>query len=122
MNRQHFPAEYVFPAHPDKVCDAIADAIVEEGARRSPRAHAAVEVAAHMNSVYVTGRLACAGARDVDVPALFRSVYASAGYGAAWRPDPDELEVVVNLCRDELGEEEARLRAYADDQAIVTGY
>jgi S-adenosylmethionine synthetase len=122
MNRHYFPAEYVFPAHPDKVCAAIADSLVEEGARRSPRAHAAIEVAVHMNSVYITGRLACTGAQDVDVAALARSVYASAGYGEAWRPRPEDLDVVVNLCRDELGEEEAGLRAYADDQAIVTGY
>ena len=29
-----YVAEYVFPGHPDKLCDAIADALVEEAERR----------------------------------------------------------------------------------------
>ena len=30
----NYAAEYVLPGHPDKLCDAIADALVEEAARR----------------------------------------------------------------------------------------
>ena len=40
-------AEFVLPGHPDKLCDAIADTLVEEAIRREPRALVGVEVAAH---------------------------------------------------------------------------
>src|SRR5579883_3496409 len=52
-------AEYVFPGHPDKLCDAIADALVQEAGRRERRALCGVEVAVHRASVFVTGRIAC---------------------------------------------------------------
>ncbi|MEI8258846.1 MAG: S-adenosylmethionine synthetase N-terminal domain-containing protein, partial [Deltaproteobacteria bacterium] len=40
-----FPAEFVFPGHPDKLCDAIADALVLEACTRERRALVGVEVA-----------------------------------------------------------------------------
>ena len=45
MTTRIYPAEYVFPGHPDKLCDAIADALVEEAARRQKRALVGVAVA-----------------------------------------------------------------------------
>ena len=51
-------AEYVFPGHPDKLCDAIADAVVQEVGRREPRGLCGVEVAVHRDHVYVTGQVA----------------------------------------------------------------
>ena len=42
-----YAAEYVLPGQPDKLCDAIADALVEEGARREKRALCGLEVAVH---------------------------------------------------------------------------
>ena len=42
-----YAAEYVLPGHPDKLCDAIADALVEEAARREKRALCGIEVAVH---------------------------------------------------------------------------
>ena len=38
-------AEFVLPGHPDKLCDAIADALVQEAGRRERRALVGVEVA-----------------------------------------------------------------------------
>ena len=60
----NYAAEYVFPGHPDKLCDAIADALVEEAARREKRALCGIEVAVHRASVFITGRIACAGAES----------------------------------------------------------
>src|SRR6516225_399424 len=56
-----YAAEYVFPGHPDKLCDAIADALVEEAVRREKRALCGIEVAVHRLSVFITGRIACRG-------------------------------------------------------------
>ncbi|MBM4063846.1 MAG: hypothetical protein FJ265_22520, partial [Planctomycetes bacterium] len=83
-----FPAEFVFPGHPDKLCDAIADALVQAAIRREPRALVGVEVATHRDHVYVTGRIACAGAADIDVDGIARDAYRSAGYDGDWYPAP----------------------------------
>ena len=115
-------AEFIFPGHPDKLCDAIADALVQEAHRREPRALAGVEVAAHRTHVYVTGRIACAGANDIDVEAIVRGVYRSAGYDEDWYPAPERVQVVSNLCLGPLADGEAEFRELSDDQAICIGY
>ena len=116
------PAEYVLPGHPDKLCDAIADALVEEAARRERRALAAIEVAAHRGRVYITGRLACEGAETIDVAGLAQDIYRSAGYDEDWYPAPERLEVVNDLCLEPLLPGEAEARAITDDQGFVHGY
>jgi S-adenosylmethionine synthetase len=118
----NYAAEYVFPGHPDKLCDAIADALVEEAARREKRALCGIEVAVHRASVFITGRIACAGAGSIPVEEIARECYRSAGYGAGWFPSPEEIEVQTNLCLGPLLEGEAAFREVSDDQSIVTGY
>ena len=122
MTSALYPAEFVFPGHPDKLCDAIADALVQEGQRREPRALVGVEVAAHRDHVYVTGRIACEGATDIDVEAVVRDVYRTAGYDDEWYPAPDRVKVTSNLCLGALEDGEAEFRELADDQSICIGY
>ncbi len=117
-----YAAEYVLPGHPDKLCDAIADALVEEAARREKRALCGIEVAMHRASVFITGRIACAGAEEIPVERIARECYRSAGYGCEWRPAPEEVEVRTDLCLGPLLDGEARFREVSDDQSIVTGY
>ena len=88
MRKNIYTAEFVFPGHPDKLSDAIADALVQEASRRQKRALVGVEVAVHRNSVFVTGRIGCEGAEEIDVSGIVRDVYRSAGYGGDWAPDP----------------------------------
>jgi S-adenosylmethionine synthetase len=117
-----YAAEFVFPGHPDKLCDAIADALVAEASRREKRALCGVEVAIHRSTVYVTGRIACRDAASIPVPKIVRDVLASAGYGGVWIPDPDAVRVETELCLGDLDEDESAFRAVSDDQSIVTGY
>lgn len=117
-----YPAEFVLPGHPDKICDAIADALVQGATRRQRRALCGVEVAVHRRTVTVTGRIAGAGAEEIDVDAIVREVYRSAGYDACWYPAPEDLVVATDLCLGPLNEGEAEFRGVADDQSIVTGY
>ena len=77
-----YPAEFVLPGHPDKICDAIADALVQGATRRQRRALCGVEVAVHRRTVTVTGRIAGAGAEEIDVDAIVREVYCAASSGA----------------------------------------
>lgn len=122
MSHQIYPAEYVLPGHPDKLCDAIADRLVEEASRREKRALCGVEVAVHRASVSVTGRIACTGAEDIDIGPIVREVYASAGYSKDWYPAPEELDIRADLCLGPLLEGVAEFRSVSDDQSIMTGY
>jgi S-adenosylmethionine synthetase len=117
-----YAAEYVLPGHPDKLCDAIADALVEEAARREKRALCGIEAAVHRSSVFITGRIACRGAARIPIKDIVRECYCSAGYGADWRPSPQELDVRSNLCLGPLLDGEASFREVSDDQSIITGY
>lgn len=122
MNQQLYPAEFIFPGHPDKLSDAIADALVEQAWRRDPRALVGVEVAVHRDHVYITGRVACPGAADIDVTALVQGVYRTAGYDDHWYPAPQQVQVVSNLCLGPLEVGESEFRELSDDQAICIGY
>ncbi len=117
-----YPAEFVFPGHPDKLSDAIADALVQEAGRREKRALVGVEVAVHRNKVFITGRIACKGAETIDIDGLARNVYRTAGQGGGWYPDPEEIVIETDLCLGPLEEGEAEFRSVSDDQSICAGY
>jgi len=116
------PAEAVAAGHPDKICDAIADGIVDLAVGRERRALVGVEVAVHRGVVFVTGRVAGAGLRTADVEAMVRGRYADLGHGADWPPDPASLAVVCDLDLGPLLPGEADFRDVSDDQSICTGY
>jgi S-adenosylmethionine synthetase len=116
------PAEAVFPGHPDKLCDAVADALVQEASLRHRRALCGVEVASHRDRVFVIGRIACPDAQTIDVPAVVRSGYAGAGYGGDWPPAPERLHVLTDLFLCPLDEGQDDSRRVSDDQGIATGY
>jgi S-adenosylmethionine synthetase, N-terminal domain len=112
-------AEFVLPGHPDKVCDAIADALVQEAARRERRALVGVEVAVHRAAVFVTGRIACADAETIDIAGIVRGICASAGYGRKSPPAPEDLQIHEDVCVGPLADGESDFRSVSDDQSMV---
>lgn len=116
------PAEAVAAGHPDKICDAIADAIVELAVRREPRALVGVEVGVHRGLVFVTGRVAGARLGMRDIEEVVRRRFASLGHGEAWPPHPETLGVVCDLDLGPLLPGEADFREVSDDQSICTGF
>ena len=125
-------AEFVLPGHPDKLCDAVADTIVEHFAQGDARAQCGIEVACVFDRVFVTGRIASSSAPSRSVfggtrDELVRGAYASAGYGIdaaghAWGPLPENLKIDWALCFGGFVENERELRHLSDDQAICVGY
>ena len=122
MTGQLFAAEYVFPGHPDKLSDAIADALVQAATRLEKRALVGVEVAVHRNRVFITGRIGCQDTSTIDVGDLVRDVYHTAGYGADWGPAPGNVDIELDLCLGPLENGEAEFREVADDQSVCIGY
>jgi S-adenosylmethionine synthetase len=124
MNRALRLAEYVLPGHPDKLCDRIADGVVDLACAHDPDAAVAVEVAVSRDVVFVDGRIAAGTVpmAEAQITAEVRAAYAEAGYGGVWTPQPDSLRVVTDLSLEALSDEERALRGVADDQAICIGF
>ncbi|WOC31184.1 MULTISPECIES: methionine adenosyltransferase [Caproicibacterium] len=78
MAKHFFTSESVTEGHPDKVCDQIADAILDNILEKDPNAHVACEVTACTGVVHVMGEIStdC----YVDIPAVARSVVKEIGY------------------------------------------
>lgn len=76
-----FTSESVTEGHPDKVCDQIADAILDELLRQDPNARVACEVCATTGLVMVMGELTCCG--YVEIPDIVRATVNEIGYTRA---------------------------------------
>jgi len=59
-------AEFVSPKHPDKICDQISDAILDEYLLQDPDARVAVDVAGGHGVVFVTGEVTSIAEVDVE--------------------------------------------------------
>jgi S-adenosylmethionine synthetase len=73
-----FISESVTEGHPDKLCDQISDAVLDQFLREDPRARAIVECAVSTGVVFVAARYR---ARTlVDIPHIARQVIREVGY------------------------------------------
>ncbi len=119
-------AEYVSPGHPDRLADALAESIVDLAVGRDPDALVGVECAVHTDHVFVDGRIAAGrdhpAVTHSEIEDLAREVYRQAGYGGRWRPAPEELVVIQNVCLETLSDDERAIRTLSDDQNVVTGF
>jgi S-adenosylmethionine synthetase len=73
-----FASESVGEGHPDKVCDQISDAVLDEVLRQDPRGRVACETYITMGLVIVGGEITTKA--YVDVHALVRKVVEDIGY------------------------------------------
>jgi len=128
-------AEHVLPGHPDKLCDAAVDAVVDFIRRGNDKVagdldgQCGLEAASIFGTMYVTGRIAAREdlLAELDIPALVRDTYRTAGYGLdgaghMWGPDPEAIEVSTRLCQGPFEEGEREARHLSDDQAVCIGY
>ena len=74
-----FTSESVTEGHPDKICDQIADAILDEALRQDPMARVACEVIVTTNYCTIMGEITCNG--DIDFVRLFE--YSDEGVSTA---------------------------------------
>ena len=61
-----FTSESVTEGHPDKICDQISDAILDECLRQDPESRVAAETATKNGAVWVFGEITTQGFVDVD--------------------------------------------------------
>ena len=79
-----FTSESVSSGHPDKLCDAISDAILDECIALDPHARVAVEAlvkgSSDHSSIVLAGEVTLSGDLEVDFEAIARRVALEIGY------------------------------------------
>ena len=78
MEKKLFTSESVTEGHPDKVCDAVSDAILDACLREDPLSRVACETVACTGYVLVTGEITTNA--NLDVPAIVRQKVVEIGY------------------------------------------
>ncbi len=76
--RSLFTSESVTEGHPDKICDQISDAVLDEILKNDPTGRVACETAVTTGVVYVAGEITTR--TYVDVPKLVRETIKRIGY------------------------------------------
>ncbi len=78
MSKYLFTSESVTKGHPDKICDQISDAILDEMLRQDPMSRVACETTCTTGQVLVMGEITTKAI--VDIPALVRKTICDIGY------------------------------------------
>lgn len=131
-------AESVTEGHPDKVCDQIADAILDDMLKQDPYSHVAVETCASTGQFFVFGEVTSEGYSDIQ--SIVRSVVRNIGYTSSEIGlDADSCGVLVSLTeqsteinqgvsrlgreRETTASREERYESQgAGDQGVMFGY
>lgn len=81
MEKRLFTSESVTEGHPDKMCDAISDAILDAVMLEDPMGRVACETAITTGLVFVMGEISTKA--YVDIPKIVRNVISDIGYTKA---------------------------------------
>ena len=78
MSHRVFPSESVTEGHPDKVCDQISDAVLDDILASDPHAHVACETFTTTGMVVVMGEITTS--HYTDIPSIVRRTVERIGY------------------------------------------
>ena len=78
MSRYRFTSESVTEGHPDKICDAVSDAILDSLLAQDPKSRVACETLAKTGMVVVAGEVTTKA--TIDIPAVVRQTVREIGY------------------------------------------
>ncbi len=136
MSRRLFTSESVTEGHPDKMCDAISDSVLDALLAKDPRSRVAVETMITTGQVHVAGEVSTQA--YADIPSIVRNKVLEIGYDSSTKgfdgnscgvnfsigaqsPDIGQgvdtgYESRVEGQRDEIGKQGA------GDQGLMFGY
>ena len=77
-DKYFFTSESVTEGHPDKICDQISDAILDNLLEQDPDAHTAIEVLTTTGTVHVAGEITTTGYADIQK--IVRDTLRDIGY------------------------------------------
>ena len=78
MSKRYLTAESVCAGHPDKLCDIIADNILDECLRKDKASRVACEVMATKGKIIVAGEVSCS--EKIDIRNIVKNVLKELGY------------------------------------------
>ena len=81
MEKHLFTSESVTEGHPDKLCDAVSDAILDACMEQDPMSRVACETASCTGFVMVTGEITTKA--NLDIPTIVRQTVNEIGYNDA---------------------------------------
>lgn len=128
MEKILFTSESVTEGHPDKICDQISDAILDEIVRQDPYARVACETTCTTGVISIMGEITtnC----YVDIPKIARNVVKEIGYSnSEFGFDCDNCAVITSI--DEQSQdiaqgvnkaENIKDQTGAGDQGMMFGY
>ncbi|MBU9721042.1 MULTISPECIES: methionine adenosyltransferase [Bacillaceae] len=136
VKRRLFTSESVTEGHPDKICDQISDAILDEIMKEDPHARVACETSVNTGLVLVAGEITTS--TYVDIPKIVRETvkgigYTRAKYGFDYETcavltsideqSPDIAQGVDVALEAREGESDDQIEAIgAGDQGLMFGY
>lgn len=130
-----FTSESVTEGHPDKLCDQISDAILDEMLAQDPGSRVAVESMVTTGLVHIAGEVRTKG--YVEIPTLVRELISNIGYtsskvgfdGASCgvsvsigAQSPEIAAGVDNSLENRTGNEDEISKLGAGDQGIMFGF
>jgi S-adenosylmethionine synthetase len=96
LERRFFTSESVTEGHPDKICDQISDAILDELLKQDPNSRVACETSCTTGLVFVMGEISTQG--YVDIQKVVRDTVREIGYDRAkYGFDADTCGVMVAI-------------------------
>lgn len=126
-----FTSESVTEGHPDKVCDQIADAVLDEIMSRDPQARVACECIATTGMVFIVGEIStnC----YVEIQKIARQVIADIGYQSSDYGFDSETCAVLTAIDEQSGDiaqgvnsaydsVDEKVQTGAGDQGMMFGY
>lgn len=107
--------EIVFRGHPDKVCDQISDAILDEYLKKDKFSRCAIEVMGGKGKIFITGEVTSKA--KVNVTAVVKRVLKDVGY-------QEEYEIINNLGKQskDIALGTNKEVGGAGDQGMMFGY
>ena len=91
MKNYFFTSESVTEGHPDKLCDNIADKILNECMKQDKMSRVAVEVMAAKDTIYVAGQITTNA--KIDIEKIVRNHLKEVGY------DNENLDIDYRTCK-----------------------
>jgi S-adenosylmethionine synthetase len=136
VSRRLFTSESVTEGHPDKICDAISDSILDALLAKDPRSRVAVETLVTTGQVHVAGEVTTEA--YADIPSIVREVILDIGYDSSAKGFDGHscgVNVAIGAQSPDIAQgvdtaHEARVEGAADaidrqgagDQGLMFGY
>lgn len=101
-------AEFVSPGHPDKICDIIADSLLDKYLEQDLNSRSAIEIMGGHGLIVVNGEITSSA--NVDIESVVKSIVG------------DNFRIIVNLVKQSPEIARGVDTGGAGDQGIMVGY